>query len=156
MACCSSTKTEQLVSKRAETVKAFDAGAKAFLNSPWCLTPKAPVPRSFTVCSQPLGAPVLHCGFVLWRTCSLRAARSHFLIWGSCLKINSSDAAPAVNDYTPQQRMDETSVHAYQFVRKPSHASAGRYAGGSSHLFPSRLTHDWANQFTELRIYFSQ
>ncbi len=44
MACCSSTKTEQLVSKRAETVKAFAAGANAFLNSPSCLTPEAALP----------------------------------------------------------------------------------------------------------------
>src|SRR6266478_2073938 len=70
MACCSPAKTEQLESKRAETVKAFAAGAKAFPNSPSCLTPEAALPRSFTVCSQPLAA----------QACSLRAARAHF--WG--------------------------------------------------------------------------
>ena len=41
MACCSSTKTEQLVSKTAETAKAFAAEAEAFINSPLCLTPEA-------------------------------------------------------------------------------------------------------------------
>jgi len=44
MACCSSTKTEQLVSKKAETAKAFAAETKAFLNSRWCLTPEAALP----------------------------------------------------------------------------------------------------------------
>jgi hypothetical protein len=39
MACFSPAKTEQFESKTAETVKAFAAGAKAFPNSPWCLTP---------------------------------------------------------------------------------------------------------------------
>ena len=102
--------------------------------------------------SQLYGLFTTTCGAgLLTSSCALT-----FWIWGSSLKINSSDTAPAVNDYAPRQRTDETSVHAYQFVRKPSHASAARYAGGSSHLFPSRLTHDWANQFTELRICFSQ
>jgi hypothetical protein len=40
MACCSSAKTEQLESKRAETVKAFAAGANAFLNSPGASHPR--------------------------------------------------------------------------------------------------------------------
>jgi len=53
---------------KSRTVKAFAAGAKAFPNSPWCLTPKAALPRSFTVCSQPLAA----------QACSLRPARSLF------------------------------------------------------------------------------
>jgi len=60
MACFSPAKTEQLESKRAETVKAFAAGAKAFPNSPWCLTPKAALPRSFTVCSQHLRRRLAH------------------------------------------------------------------------------------------------
>jgi hypothetical protein len=47
MACCSSTKTEQFVNTTAETAKAFAAGAKAFINSPSCLTPEAALPSQF-------------------------------------------------------------------------------------------------------------
>src|SRR6266850_7485412 len=56
MACCAPAKTEQLEIKRAKTVNSF-----------WCLTPKAALPRSFTVCSQPLTAQV----------CSVRARKDH-------------------------------------------------------------------------------
>src|SRR5258707_849727 len=74
MACCSPTKTRQLESKKAETVKAFVAGANTFPNSPWCLTSKAALPRSFTVCSQPLGRRLAHLEL-----------RAHFLDLGHLL-----------------------------------------------------------------------
>jgi len=44
MACCSPAKTEQLESKKAETVKAFVAGANTFPNPPSRLIPKAALP----------------------------------------------------------------------------------------------------------------
>src|SRR5258708_5321360 len=44
MACCSPAKTEQLESKKAETVKAFVAGANTFPNPPSRLTPEAALP----------------------------------------------------------------------------------------------------------------
>jgi len=44
MACCSPAKTEQLESKKAETVKAFVAGANTFQNPPSRLTPEAALP----------------------------------------------------------------------------------------------------------------
>jgi hypothetical protein len=41
MACCSPAKTEQVESKKVETVKAVAAEANAFADSTWCLTPQA-------------------------------------------------------------------------------------------------------------------
>jgi hypothetical protein len=51
MACCSPAKTEQVESKRAETVKAFATGANAFPIRLGALAHKAALTRSFTVCS---------------------------------------------------------------------------------------------------------
>jgi hypothetical protein len=69
MACCSSTKTEQLVSKRAETLKAFAAGANAFLNSPSCLIPEAALPSQlYGLFTAACGAGLLtsSCALTLW------------------------------------------------------------------------------------------
>ena len=81
MACCSSTKTEQLESKRAETVKAFAAGAKAFPNSPWCLTPRQLYLAALRFVHNHLRRRLAHfelraLTFWVWDTCSSRRAVS--------------------------------------------------------------------------------
>ena len=84
MACCSSTKTEQLENKNGETAKAFAPGAKAFLNSPSCLTPEAALPSElYDLFHNHLGRRRAH--FEL---------RDHFLdfgrlLVGACLVIQT-------------------------------------------------------------------
>ena len=68
MACCSPAKTEQVESKKAETVKALAAEANAFADSTWCLTPRAALRRSFTVSSRRSSKLRNHCAEV--RFCS--------------------------------------------------------------------------------------
>ena len=51
MACCSPAKTEQVESKKVETVKAV---ANAFAEPTWCLTPQTALPRRLTACGAGL------------------------------------------------------------------------------------------------------
>ena len=93
MACCSPAKTEQLESKKAETVKAFVAGANTFPNPPSRLTPEAALPSQlYGLFTTTWGAgpprrirPVAN---LLTSSCALT-----FWVWDTCSSRRSVSCA---------------------------------------------------------------
>ena len=90
MACCSPAKTERVESKRAETVKALVARAKAFPNSPWYLTPKVASTSQLyglftTTCGAGPPRQIRPVANFLTSSCALT-----FWIWDACSSRRSS------------------------------------------------------------------